>query len=324
MATVINDKNKGNGEEGIGNIPSYILCFFPHRLREELNLMRSRSDIYVEEIRIRSEKRVFLTTSAGNLMLSTVISRLEMDSIMQELCDGSLYAHSEAICQGYITLDGGVRVGICGRAAVEENKIIGVYSVSGLNFRIPMRHSRVGFSVRTLFESVRTDGGVLIYSPPGVGKTTLLRNIAFRLSSGESPMRVAVVDTRGEISPFLDSKELCVDLLAGYPKSDGISIAARTLNAQVIICDEIGEIDEARAIISAQNNGVPFIATAHARDVGSLLRRPPIRLLHDARVFERYLGISRRGAGEDYRYELCTWEAANDTFAPCGSCVACT
>ena len=136
-------------------------------------------------------------------------------------------------------------------------------------------------------------------------------------------MRVAVIDTRGEIGPFLDSKELCVDVLSGYPKPEGISIAARTLNAQVIICDEIGETEEARAMIAAQNNGVPFIATAHAREVGRLLMRSPIRLLHDARVFERYLGIARRGVGEDYRYEVYTWEEANDTLTSRGSGATC-
>ena len=131
-------------------------------------------------------------------------------------------------------------------------------------------------------------------------------------------MRVSVIDTRGELSPFLDSRGLCIDILSGYPKPEGIAIAARTLNAQVIICDEIGDVEEANAIISAQNNGVPFIATAHAANVGALLLRSPIRLLHDSRVFGRYVGIARRAVGEDYRYDICTWEEANDILAHSG------
>ncbi len=321
MATVINARNTVRAKE---TIPSPLMKFFPYRLREELASIgtKLRSGITVEEVRLRCDKRVSLTTSQGNVMLDTVISRLEMDSIMQELCDGSLYAHSEAICQGYLTLPSGVRVGICGRAAVENGKVIGVYSVSGLNFRIPSRYERVGLSVYELFTSLRSEGGVLVYSPPGVGKTTLLRNVACRLASGAQPMRVAVIDTRGEISPFLDSRDLCIDVLSGYPKPEGIAIAARTLNAQVIICDEIGDAVEAKAIISAQNNGVPFIATAHAGSVASLLRRSQIRSLHDSRVFERYVGISRRAVGEDYRYDIYTWEEANDTLAHSGSRIA--
>ena len=156
MATVINTRDRENTKE---KIPSSLMRFFPHRLREELARVtpRLRSGVTVEEIRLRCDKLASLTTSQGNVMLETVISRLEMDSIMQELCDGSLYAHSEAICQGYITLQNGVRVGICGRAAVENGRVIGVYSVSGLNFRIPARHERVGLSVCELFSSVNSE-----------------------------------------------------------------------------------------------------------------------------------------------------------------------
>lgn len=320
MATVIN--NRGRYEyEPRERIPENVIRLLPYRLREELarELSRISQRESIEEIRLRCEKSASLTVSGRNIMLSAALTRLEMDSIMQELCDGSLYARSEEICNGYITLPNGVRVGICGRAAVEDGKVIGIYSVSSLNFRIPARHERVGLAVSDIFSSVRSDGGVLVYSPPRIGKTTLLKNVALRLASGAEPLRVAVVDTRGEFSPFLDSQRLCIDILSGYPKPIGIEIAARTLSAEVMICDEIGDCDEARAILEAQNNGVPFIASAHAGDIESLLRRPQIRMLHEAHIFCRYVGISRRAFGEDYRYDVKSWEDANDRIKTCGS-----
>lgn len=321
MATIINERA---GKSARTRIPENVIKILPYRLREELRRAEDRlaQNEAIEEIRVRCGKTASITLFGGNVMLESVITRLEMDSIMQELCDGSLYAHSDEICKGYLTLENGVRVGICGRAATEDGKVIGIYSVSGLNFRIPARHERVGLAVSDIFSSVRTDGGVLVYSPPRIGKTTLLRNVAQRLASGTEPLRVAVIDTRGEIAPFLDSQRLCVDILSGYPKPVGIEIAARTLSAEVIICDEIGDAEEAKAIAAAQNNGVPFIATAHAGDIGSLLRRPQIRMLHEARVFCRYVGISRRGFGEDYRYSVNTWEEANDSIKTCGSVIA--
>ena len=321
MATII---NRCAGNSVRGKIPENVMNMLPYRLREELRRAETRlaPNEAIEEIRIRCGKTASITLFGGNVMLESVITRLEIDSIMQELCDGSLYAHSEEICKGYLTLENGVRVGLCGRAALEGGKIIGVYSVSGLNFRIPARYERVGLAVSDIFSSVRTDGGVLVYSPPRIGKTTLLRNVAQRLASGSSPLRVAVIDTRGEIAPFLDSQRLCVDILSGYPKPVGIEIAARTLSAEVIICDEIGDADEAKAIVAAQNNGVPFIATAHAGDIDSLLRRPQIRTLHEARVFCRYVGIARKGFGEDYRYAVNTWEEANDRIKTCGGVIA--
>ena len=148
--------------------------------------------------------------------------------------------------------------------------------------------------------------GILIYSPPGVGKTTLLRGVISLISSGEggySPLRTAVVDTRGELTFSNGGKGLCIDVLSGYPRALGIEIATRTLSAQLIVCDEIGDYAEAMALVSSHNCGVPLIASTHARSVDELMRRTGIMLLHEARVFGAYVGISR-GAGMDFCYDV--------------------
>ena len=153
---------------------------------------------------------------------------------------------------------------------------------------------------------------MLVYSKPGVGKTTVLRDAAALLASGAQPMRVAVVDTRGELGYYLEAKRLTVDILTGYPRKEGIAVATRTLGAQVIVCDEIGDADEAAAIVSAHNCGVPLLASAHAESVRELMSKPGIARLHQSRVFGQYLHIARRPSREfEYEYTVTDAEHAD-------------
>lgn len=116
-------------------------------------------------------------------------------------------------------------------------------------------------------------------------------------------MRTVLVDSRHELDDGSFGGCQCLDILAGYPKREGIEIAVRTLSAQVILCDELGA-QESRAVLSAAMYGVPLIATAHALHPRQLLRRPEIRLLDAAGVFAAYVGLQRRGVGADYDYQI--------------------
>ena len=124
-------------------------------------------------------------------------------------------------------------------------------------------------------------------------------------------MRVAVVDSRGELGFSLDAPSLLVDLLSGYPRGVGLSIATRSLAAQLIVSDEIGDLEEAREILAAHTCGVPMLATAHGGALGELLARPGIRLLHEAGVFGAYVRLSRAPDRFDFCYDITEWEAAN-------------
>ena len=272
----------------------------------------------VEEIRLRRDKRTYLTVASDgkkrNLVTDTVLHRDELSAIFGRMCDGSLYAYSESIVKGYISLPSGVRVGVCGHAAVENERIFGVYDISALNIRVPRADIRIDSELLSLVRSnVRLGQGVLIFSPPAQGKTTCLRSIAYELAHGREPMRVSVVDSRSELSLMPANDRLSLDLLIGYPKAEGIRIATLFMNPEVIICDEIGSDEEARTIADAQNCGVPLIASAHASTIDSLMLKGGIRELHRSCAFGAYISL-RIGASGKYRYISYSREEAQRAF----------
>lgn len=301
----------GHNAKDRQRLPEVFRDIFPMELTEAVE-REMRRGVAVDEIRVRTGRQVWLTSGSRNIPLSVTVSRAEVNDMVDLLCDGSLYAHADTVNRGYITVNGAVRVGIVGRASVEGDRIIGIWDVSSLCFRLPRKIYRVGAPVCRLLRAFGGECGVLVYSPPGEGKTTLLRSVCRMMSSGEDPWRIAVVDTRGELGLCLDGGALSADVLTGYPRSAGIEIATRTMNAQLVVCDEIGDTGEARAILGAQNCGVPLLASAHASDVGMLLRRQGLSELHRSRVFGAYVGIRRREGKSDYEYTVTSWEDANE------------
>jgi stage III sporulation protein AA len=218
-----------------------------------------------------------------------VFSENDLRIILARLCEESVHTYSASINEGYVTLSGGVRVGVCGKAVSDGARVLNVREVSSLAVHIPQALSGVSAEILPLIVKGQRIYSTLFYSLPGAGKTTLIRDIAAKIGAKR---RVAVVDSRGEIyMPEMFTRSIC-DFLDGYPKGMGIEIATRTLSPEVIICDEIGE-SEADKILAVQNTGVPLIATAHGGALSALLLRPGIKKLYEAGVFRYYIGVSR-------------------------------
>ena len=274
-----------------------VLSYLPPMLAAEISACRIAR---VEEIRLRCGGACSLTSDRKNIILKHRLSRREMDETVKKMCGGSLYAYSDTINRGYIIMPNGVRAGICGRAVTEGQRIVGVYDIFSVAIRIPHRAPYVGKPVAELLRSTDFFSGVLVYSPPGEGKTTLLRAVICDVAGGERPKRVAVIDTRGELGCFLP-ENLTVDLLSGYPRGLGIELAVRTLSPELIVCDEIGaDIVEAEAVAAAHNCGVALLATAHAKNISELRNKKGIAMLAERGIFSHFVGIRR--SGDDYLY----------------------
>ncbi|MBR6558326.1 MAG: hypothetical protein IKT70_04880 [Clostridia bacterium] len=276
---------------------SEVLEYLPQNVVSAVREL-NREDI--DEIRLRREGEVSVTCRDENVLMGIIISGREMDELMLKITDGSIYSHANTIRQGYVTLPFGIRVGISGRAVFEGGELSGISDISSLIFRVPRAVRGSGDYIAYLLRRENYRKGVLIYSPPGVGKTTVLRDTCRILSEGENPLRVVVVDTRDEICR--GEKFGTVDILRGFSRAEGIEIALRTLSPQLIICDEIGSGEDSNAILSLRHSGVPLLASAHGDNLRELLTRPFICELHRSGIFSGYVGLNRSRGGMEYEY----------------------
>ncbi len=255
----------------------------------------------LEEIRFRVDVPVILYTDSSWMPLCQqgvpVISGAgDIQRILSILVDHSLYARMEELRKGYITLPGGHRVGVAGRAVWQDGRIVTQTEITGLNIRYA--HDISGIAA-PLVERLR-QGGVrgnswLIAAPPRAGKTTLLRDLVRWFSHGG--WRVVVVDERCEIAGTNGGNRGFdlgnhADVLQGWSKPEGIIIAIRTLGPDVIVVDELGGDEDLAALLQARHAGVEVIGTLHARDATAELN-PRLEQLWESQLFDAVVFLGR-------------------------------
>lgn len=300
-------------EKGTASYEQVISILCPH-IREILSRIPDQIKSQIQEIRLRSCQPILLIGLNGTCFVSEMgrvsyilssaavrISHEEVTECFHAICGYSVHSYQDSICSGYITLPGGHRAGICGTAVCENGKTKAVHDIASINLRIARQvigaaDALIGRLFRKEISSVLLAGG------PGSGKTTLLRDLARQLSigSGCESHRVAVVDEREEIAAVYEGVAqndlgYNCDILSGYPKGEAILTALRSLSPEVIICDEVGNMEEIQAIEAGVNAGVTFIASIHAATREDLLRRPQARRLLETGAFDHVVLLAGGG-----------------------------
>lgn len=272
----------------------YVMSLLPRQMQEEILRACGRERINrINEIRIRREGRCSLTFDGESLSLSFSPSAAQTEAILSTMMGGAMYSHRDSIASGYISLAYGIRVGVIGNARYENGSLVGVSDIRSLIIRIPTGICHFADQIYRIFNE-RTERGMLIYSPPGVGKTTALRSLAMSIG-GAGKRRVSVIDERREF----DERDyrLCeVDILRGYKRCAGIEIAVSVTGPQVIIVDEIGG-EDTPGLLSAMRCGVPVIAAIHGASIREIKSKPAMAEMLSSGIFDCFVGISRGRSG---------------------------
>jgi stage III sporulation protein AA len=274
----------------------------PTAVSDRVQKFASDDDVCVEEIRLIAGCRASVVASRSGgrpkrTELSVKTSAEDVASSFFTLCGGSVYSHADTLRECYIVYtvktssgEQKLRVGVCGQAVTENGCVVGLRDPTSLNIRLPHREPGAGDVMRDILRVSSYSGGILLYSKPGEGKTTVLRELCVSLAA--DGVRVCAVDTRCELAVA----GYGYDILAGFPRAAGIEAAARVMNPQVIVCDEIGASD-AEAAAAAQCNGVPVIASIHAGSFAELMRKPAAQKLISTGAFASAVGIRRIAGG---------------------------
>ena len=286
---------------------SDILKYFPDKIREVLE-NEINNNLIIEEIRIRNSKPIILKLNNSEKIINYIVQTEDVLKILQSICENSIYSYQNQICEGFITIKGGHRIGITGSAVIENNKVKNINYISNLNFRIARQI--IGCSNNIIKEIINQEENTiyntLIVSPPGAGKTTLLRDIIRNLSNGTEEItgkNIGVVDERGEIAAMykgIPQNDLGIrtDIIENIKKSVGMKMLIRSMAPEIIVADEIGSKEDVQEINYAVCSGIKGIFTAHGNSLEDLKLNPAIGELIEKYIFERLIFLDKNNKGK--------------------------
>ena len=281
-----------------------LYMYFPsniYNLLKSTAIQNSKIEQELQEIRIRVNKPIILKLRKLEVVIEYEISQTEILQIVEKLCNNSIYAYKNQMCEGFITIKGGHRVGITGSAVMDNGKIINIKYITSLNFRVAREVENCSYSILNQVVDVKNDtiNNTLIVSPPGKGKTTMLRDLIKNISNGIPKINFrgrncGVVDERGEIAAMYqgipqNNVGIRTDIIENISKAKGMKMLIRSMSPEVIACDEIGSKEDIQAIKEAMLSGVKGIFTMHGRNLNDIKANTYINELVENKTIEKII-----------------------------------
>ena len=262
----------------------------------------------LQEIRLRIGQPVTVLYQNEELILPTMYSekkrlgKQEMKETIEHISNYSLYAYEHELKQGFITIEGGHRVGMAGQVIMEGGKIKNMKYISSINIRVSHEVLDCANKIFPYITYNKQMYHTLIISPPRCGKTTLLRDVIRQISDGNRWIKgctVGVVDERSELGGcylgvIQNNLGMRTDILDRCPKADGMIMLIRSMAPQVVAVDEIGAKEDVHAIEYAMHCGCKMLATAHGDSMEEICKKPIFEKLIREKRFERYVTLSNR------------------------------
>ena len=266
----------------------------------------------MEEVRLHVGRSMSILADGEELELTgSPVTGMELEQLLELASGASLHTVLTQLRQGFITIEGGHRLGLCGRVVMRDGELVNLRPLSSAVLRIARQ---VRGAADPVMGQLCPEGvlvNTLILAPPGAGKTTLLRDVIRRVSDGRGcrPQRVALADERGEVAalwngvPQLDVGRR-TDVLEGCSKAQGLMMMLRAMGPQVLAVDEITAQEDVEAMMAAVGCGVTLLATAHGQDKLDLERRNLYRPLLQEHIFKRLVYIEGGKGDRSYRVEV--------------------
>lgn len=270
------------------------LKILPDPVREALNHLPVQQ-IYELRLRVNAPTVVFIDAQRFTLP-TPLITREDLDNVVHKAAEYAIYAVLDQMVQGFITIRGGVRIGLAGELVMADGQVAAISNISSLCLRLPHQVKNCAYPVLPYIFDLKRPAKTLIIAPPGAGKTTLLRDIAKQIGNKYPQLNTLILDERGELAAaYQGENQLDVgnaDVITGGNKSFGFLNGLRSLRPDVVITDEIATADDAEMVRNAARSGVIVMASTHAADLDEVRHKPYLCDLYNEGVFDRYVVLT--------------------------------
>lgn len=275
-----------------------ILRLFPEKIKQAVERIITNRWNRLQEIRFRLNQPIEVLFDQGHIEWISTVTPVHGDYmfLLNQLSSFSLYRLEDELREGYITIEGGHRVGLAGKVNTKNGSVKAIQHITFLNIRIAKEKIGVGKPILPYIYD-QSYCNTLFVGPPQTGKTTLLRDVVRIIASGwgQVPARkVGVIDERSEIGGSIKGVPqhdlgFRTDVMDACPKAEGMMMMIRSMSPDILVADEIGSTRDVQALMEATNAGVTVFCTIHGQDVDELKKRPSLQPLFEQNVFQRFI-----------------------------------